>query len=83
MVVLALLLPLGLLKLEALIDREAADASYATATANIDSISLPVASDSSSPLLVGSDHQRALARRGRIVLAALYGIQVFYSFFIM
>ena len=39
--------------------------------------------DSSSPLLVGSDHQWAVARRGRYILAALYGLQVFYSFFIM
>jgi copper transporter 1 len=36
-----------------------------------------------SPLLVGQDNRAALARRGRITLAALYGAQVFYSFFIM
>lgn len=36
-----------------------------------------------SPLLVGRDNRAALARRGRIILAALYAIQVFYSFFIM
>ncbi|BCS22392.1 low-affinity Cu transporter [Aspergillus puulaauensis] len=37
----------------------------------------------SSRLLVGSDNRRALERRGKITMAALYGVQVFYSFFIM
>ncbi|KAJ5455269.1 hypothetical protein N7475_010390 [Penicillium sp. IBT 31633x] len=36
-----------------------------------------------SPLLVGRDNRRALARKGKLILAALYAIQVFYSFFIM
>lgn len=37
----------------------------------------------SSRLLVGSDNRRALERRGKITMAALYAVQVFYSFFIM
>ncbi|KAJ5886883.1 uncharacterized protein N7473_009557 [Penicillium subrubescens] len=36
-----------------------------------------------SPLLVGRDNRAALARRGKLILAALYAVQVFYSFFIM
>ncbi|KAL5339221.1 Ctr copper transporter [Aspergillus crustosus] len=36
-----------------------------------------------SPLLVGSDNKRAVERRGQITMAALYAVQVFYSFFIM
>lgn len=36
-----------------------------------------------SPLLAGRDNRAAIVRRGRITLAALYAIQVFYSFFIM
>ncbi|KAL2829724.1 Ctr copper transporter family-domain-containing protein [Aspergillus cavernicola] len=39
--------------------------------------------DASSPLLVGSDNRRAVERRGKITMAALYAVQVFYSFFIM
>ncbi|KAL4974938.1 Ctr copper transporter family-domain-containing protein [Aspergillus desertorum] len=39
--------------------------------------------NSSSPLLVGSENRRAVERRGKITMAALYGVQVFYSFFIM
>ncbi|KAJ5692613.1 hypothetical protein N7462_002036 [Penicillium macrosclerotiorum] len=39
--------------------------------------------DESSQLLVGRDNRAALARQGKITLAALYAIQVFYSFFIM
>ncbi|BDD63521.1 hypothetical protein MAP00_008399 [Monascus purpureus] len=31
----------------------------------------------------GRDHRQAVLRRGKVVLAALYAIQVFYSFFIM
>ncbi|KAJ5475564.1 hypothetical protein N7539_007851 [Penicillium diatomitis] len=31
----------------------------------------------------GRDSRSALARRGKLVLAALYAVQVFYSFFIM
>ncbi|KGO71303.1 Ctr copper transporter [Penicillium italicum] len=37
----------------------------------------------SSPLLVGSENRAALARKGKLTMAALYAIQVFYSFFIM
>lgn len=36
-----------------------------------------------SSLLVGWDSKRAAEQRGKIVLAALYAVQVFYSFFIM
>ncbi|KAL4782060.1 Ctr copper transporter [Aspergillus varians] len=39
--------------------------------------------NASSPLLVGSDNRRAVERRGKITMAALYAVQVFYSFFIM
>ncbi|KAL5001197.1 Ctr copper transporter family-domain-containing protein [Aspergillus recurvatus] len=39
--------------------------------------------NASSPLLVGSDNRRAVERRAKITMAALYGVQVFYSFFIM
>ncbi|OQD77007.1 hypothetical protein PENDEC_c003G06363 [Penicillium decumbens] len=42
----------------------------------------PVSSER-SPLLAGRDNRAAVARRGKITLAALYAIQVFYSFFIM
>lgn len=34
-------------------------------------------------LVVGWDSKRTVEQRGKIVLAALYGLQVFYSFFIM
>jgi copper transporter 1 len=37
----------------------------------------------SSPLLVGRDNRAALARKGKVTMAAFYAIQVFYSFFIM
>lgn len=37
----------------------------------------------SSPLLAGRDNRAALARRGKVTMAALYAIQVFYSFFVM
>ncbi|GFF37468.1 copper transport protein CTR2 [Aspergillus udagawae] len=37
----------------------------------------------SSPLLAGRDNRRAVESRGKITLAALYAVQVFYSFFIM
>ncbi|KAH8694117.1 Ctr copper transporter family protein [Talaromyces proteolyticus] len=36
-----------------------------------------------SSLLVGRDSKQALEQRGRIVMALLYAVQVFYSFFIM
>jgi len=39
--------------------------------------------DEGSPLLVGRDNKAALARKGKMTMAALYAIQVFYSFFIM
>jgi copper transporter 1 len=39
--------------------------------------------DQGSPLLVGRDNRAALARKGKLTMAALYAIQVFYSFFIM
>ncbi|OJJ48554.1 hypothetical protein ASPZODRAFT_62843 [Penicilliopsis zonata CBS 506.65] len=39
--------------------------------------------DASSPLLVGRDNQKAVEQKGKIVMAALYAVQVFYSFFIM
>lgn len=43
---------------------------------------LPITGDR-SPLLVGKENRDAVARRGKIVLAGLYALQVFYSFFIM
>ncbi|KAJ5555260.1 hypothetical protein N7535_007698 [Penicillium sp. DV-2018c] len=39
--------------------------------------------DQGSSLLVGRDNRAAVARKGKLTLAALYAIQVFYSFFIM
>ncbi|KAE8382788.1 Ctr copper transporter family-domain-containing protein [Aspergillus bertholletiae] len=39
--------------------------------------------DESSPLLIGRDNRRVVEQRGKIILAALYAVQVFYSFFIM
>lgn len=44
---------------------------------------LPSSNHAGLPLLVGSDTRRALEQRGKITLAALYAVQVFYSFFIM
>lgn len=44
---------------------------------------LPINNDESSRLLVGRDNRAAVIRRGKITMAALYAIQVFYSFFIM
>ena len=42
------------------------------------------ANESSSLLLVvGRDSKLAFERRGKIIMALLYAIQVFYSFFIM
>ncbi|KAL4897660.1 Ctr copper transporter [Aspergillus ambiguus] len=58
-------------------DNEIADESV---RANVPSRSVP---DASSPLLVGSDNRRIVEQRGKIVMAALYAVQVFYSFFIM
>ncbi|EEA19120.1 Ctr copper transporter family protein [Talaromyces marneffei ATCC 18224] len=37
----------------------------------------------SSSVLVGRDSKQVLERRGRVIMAALYAAQVFYSFFIM
>lgn len=51
--------------------------------ANIPAETVPNIGDDGSPLLVGRDNRAAVARRGRITLAALYALQVFYSFFIM
>ncbi|KAJ5161199.1 hypothetical protein N7492_006591 [Penicillium capsulatum] len=51
--------------------------------ANIPAETVPNIRDESSPLLAGRDNRAVVARRGRITLAALYAIQVFYSFFIM
>ncbi|OKL58033.1 hypothetical protein UA08_06745 [Talaromyces atroroseus] len=34
-------------------------------------------------LLVGRDSKQAVERRGRLIMATLYAVQVFYSFFIM
>jgi hypothetical protein len=39
--------------------------------------------ESSSSLLVGKDSKKAAQRNGNLVKAALYAVQVFYSFFIM
>ena len=39
--------------------------------------------ETSSLLLVGRDSRREVERRGKIVMAVLYAVQVFYSFFIM
>lgn len=43
---------------------------------------LPVDNES-SPLIVGRDNRAAVIRQGKVTMAALYAIQVFYSFFIM
>jgi copper transporter 1 len=51
-----------------------------SATANVPSSQNP---NESSPLVVGRDNRRAVEQRGKITLAALYAVQVFYSFFIM
>lgn len=59
----------------------------ATATATVNPSNPPYQnqplSDESSPLLVGRDQRRVADRRGKVTLAALYAVQVFYSFFIM
>ncbi|KAF7594496.1 hypothetical protein BBP40_009129 [Aspergillus hancockii] len=52
------------------------------AQANIPSGHAPPC-DASSPLLVGRDNRRAVEQRGKLIMAALYAVQVFYSFFIM
>ncbi|KAJ5116026.1 hypothetical protein N7456_000374 [Penicillium angulare] len=51
--------------------------------ANVTAEGLPINDDESSRLLVGRDNRAAVIRRGKIIMAALYAIQVFYSFFIM
>ncbi|KAE8386562.1 Ctr copper transporter [Aspergillus alliaceus] len=43
----------------------------------------PHSYDESSPLLVGRDNRRVVEQRGKLIMAALYAVQVFYSFFIM
>lgn len=53
------------------------------ATADLPAESYQPVTGEGSPLLVGRDNRAAVARRGRFTLAALYAIQVFYSFFIM
>ncbi|KAL1963372.1 hypothetical protein VTN77DRAFT_8388 [Rasamsonia byssochlamydoides] len=65
----------------AAIPSSSAAAEPATGTA-IGSVTGNDAHETSS-LLVGRDSKRALERRGKLVMAALYAIQVFYSFFIM
>ncbi|PYH90892.1 Ctr copper transporter [Aspergillus ellipticus CBS 707.79] len=54
-----------------------------SATANIPSSEALPVPNTSSPLVVGRDSRRAVEQRGKITLAALYAVQVFYSFFIM
>ncbi|KAJ8180553.1 hypothetical protein LV164_002727 [Aspergillus fumigatus] len=51
-----------------------------SATTNVPSSQTP---NESSPLVAGRDNRRAVEQRGKIILAALYAVQVFYSFFIM
>ncbi|KAJ5712723.1 hypothetical protein N7493_009191 [Penicillium malachiteum] len=57
-----------------------ADPSIANVTADFPG--LPI-NNESSPLIVGRDNRAAVIRQGKITMAALYAIQVFYSFFIM
>ncbi|KAJ5714856.1 uncharacterized protein N7483_012037 [Penicillium malachiteum] len=57
-----------------------ADPSIANVTADLPG--LPI-NNESSPLIVGRDNRAAVIRKGKITMAALYAIQVFYSFFIM
>ncbi|KAF7713766.1 Uncharacterized protein PECH_000605 [Penicillium ucsense] len=63
--------------------------AVSTNTGGVDEIPGPTALNAhevqteGSPLIVGRDSRSALARRGKLVLAALYAVQVFYSFFIM
>ncbi|CAL5866144.1 uncharacterized protein PFLUO_LOCUS351 [Penicillium psychrofluorescens] len=63
-------------------DEIAAGSSTATANVSAEAVHHQI-QDEDSPLLVGRENRAALARRGRITLAALYAAQVFYSFFIM
>ncbi|KAB8077543.1 Ctr copper transporter family-domain-containing protein [Aspergillus leporis] len=53
------------------------------AQANVPSSHTPHSYDASSPLLVGRDNRRAVEQRGKLIMALLYAVQVFYSFFIM
>ncbi|KAJ5718254.1 hypothetical protein N7488_003900 [Penicillium malachiteum] len=57
-----------------------ADPSIANVTADLPG--LPI-NNESSPLIVGRDNRAAVICQGKITMAALYAIQVFYSFFIM
>jgi hypothetical protein len=43
----------------------------------------PIVNESSSLLPTGNDAKTSVERRGVILKAALYAVQVFYSFFIM
>ncbi|KAI9927784.1 hypothetical protein MW887_002636 [Aspergillus wentii] len=56
-----------------------------SATANILPTENPTTyvPDASSPLLAGRDNRRIVERNGKVTIAALYAVQVFYSFFIM
>ncbi|CAG8936096.1 unnamed protein product [Penicillium salamii] len=62
-------------------DNEIADPIIANGLAN--AIPHTHTYNEGSPLLVGRDNKAAFARKGKVTLAALYAIQVFYSFFIM
>jgi copper transporter 1 len=39
--------------------------------------------EASSLLVIGRDSKRVVERRGKLIMAVLYAVQVFYSFFIM
>ncbi|PYH69014.1 low-affinity Cu transporter [Aspergillus vadensis CBS 113365] len=54
-----------------------------SATANVPSSQTLPAPNTGSPLVVGRDSRRTVEQRGKITMAALYAVQVFYSFFIM
>ncbi|CAI7564769.1 unnamed protein product [Penicillium palitans] len=60
-------------------DAEIADPIIANGLAD----AIPHTYHESSPLLAGRDNRAALVRKGKLITAALYAIQVFYSFFIM
>lgn len=62
-------------------DNETADPIIANGLAN--AVPHTHTYNEGSPLLVGRDNKAAFARKGKVTLAALYAIQVFYSFFIM
>jgi len=64
-------------------DGEIADESASAAPAATDAPINDVSrrNETSSQLIVGRDGKKALERKGRVTLAALYAVQVFYSFF--